>query len=1029
MEPTTVGTLLLNDSLPPELQIRGKAIDKKELMPILRHIAEKYPDRYKDVIKTMNDVGRDAAFTEGVSVSLSGLRKTDKEKKLIQRARSRVMAIETSDLDPDAKKQAITDVMFPMVEKMQEALKESGESENNPYWFQVKSGARGKMSDYNAIRGASGLVNDHRNEIVPIPILHSLSEGLDPVEYWAGTYGQRRGMIAVKMSTADAGFLCFTADTLVRMADLSVKAIVDIRAGDWVLGADHKGVTFPVQVLEQFHNGKQHVNAYRFRAGRNRQLMTVVATPAHQVLSVIKEGTRRVNGKIVKKRPLSMTRSGFGIIPAKELDADLFGGVNVGWRASLVGILLGNGGITGHDTTLSTDDVDMVSQLNTALATEGFVIRKIKRKELSYEYSIRPIVRGFTPIDVNGSVFFDPFRAFLFELGMLGKYAHEKTIPPAVWGWHQRSVANLLGGLIASDGCITNTNHGTMPILRFGVTSEQLAQGMKDLLEVRFGIYCTPIAKKDIDKEPPKDRLLNGKMRTWRSNHPIYTFTVSGREAVERLADLIPVPGRKGEKLRRLVKLAKPRVRNDSYVFAYVDHVSAGEQDVYDIEVAHPDHLYVLANGMVVSNSKKLANAAHRIVVNKDAPPMTRLPVGLPTKTSDADNIGAVLAKDAGAHKAGERITSDILESLSEDGIEDILVHSPMTEPSEDGGISRAAAGRRDRTELSHVGDSVGIAAAQSIGAPLSQATLNEKHSAVAIGAKKNLRTGFEYLNRVIESPETFPESGPLAEVDGVVKGIRKAPQGGQFVTVGDRDYYLHPGIEPVVKPGDALEAGDDISDGAPHPEQLVRLKGVGEARRRYAEMLQEALTNSGIKTHRRNIETVVAGLINWVKVTNPNGIGDHIVDDIASYNSVAGAYKARPGTKRVSPTSGVGKYLEEPVLHYTPGTRITKKVAGDLQKWGVKDVDAHDDEPDFQPVMQRGVLGVYNDNDWQTRLSGFYTSSGFLDSVHRSRVSDPNSTSYVPALAKATGFGDTLKTTGAYGTPPLPTSPPRSPR
>jgi DNA-directed RNA polymerase subunit beta' len=634
MDPTTVGTLLLNDSLPPDMQIRGKAIDKKELMPILRHVAEKYPERYKEVLKTMNDVGRDAAFTEGVSVSLSGLKKTDKEKKLIQRARSRVMAIETSDLDPDAKKQAITDVMFPMVEKMQEALKESGEAENNPYWFQVKSGARGKMSDYNAIRGASGLVNDHRNEIVPIPILHSLSEGLDPVEYWAGTYGQRRGMIAVKMSTADAGFL-----------------------------------------------------------------------------------------------------------------------------------------------------------------------------------------------------------------------------------------------------------------------------------------------------------------------------------------------------------------------------------------------------------SKKLANAAHRIVVNKDTPPMTRLPVGLPTKVSDADNIGAVLAKDAGAHKAGDRITADILESLSEDGIEDILVHSPMTEPSEDGGVSRVAAGRRDRTELSNVGDPIGISAAQSVGAPLSQATLNEKHKSGVIGGKRNLRMGFEYLNRVIESPETFPEAGPLAEVDGVVKGIRGAPQGGKFVTVGDRDYYLHPEIEPVVKPGDTLEAGDDISDGAPHPEQLVRLRGIGEARRRYAEMLQEALTNHGIKTHRRNIETVVAGLLNWVKVTNPNGIGEHVVDDVASYNSVAGAYKARAGTKRVAPNSAVGKYLEEPVLHYTPGTRVTKKVSADLQKWGIKDVDAHDDDPDFQPVMQRGVMGVYNDNDWQTRLSGFYTSSGFLDSVHRSRVSDPNSTSYVPALAKATGFGDTLKTTGAYGTPPLPTSPPRSPR
>ena len=55
---------------------------------------------------------------------------------------------------------------------------------------------------------------------------------------------------------------------------------------------------------------------------------------------------------------------------------------------------------------------------------------------------------------------------------------------------------------------------------------------------------------------------------------------------------------------------------------------------------------------------------------------------------------------------------------------------------------------------------------------------------------------------------------------------------------------------------------------------------------------------------------------------------------------------------------------------------------------------------------MQRGMLGVYNDEDWQTRLSGFYTTSAFLDSVHRGRESDPNSTSFVPAIARALTSG-----------------------
>jgi hypothetical protein len=1018
MDPTTVGTLLLNDSLPPELQLRGKAIDKKALMPILRHVAEKYPERYKEVLKTMNDVGRDAAFTEGVSVSLSGLKKTDKEKKLIQRARSRVMAIETSDLDPDAKKQAITDVMFPMVEKMQKALEESGEAENNPYWFQVKSGARGKMSDYNAIRGASGLVNDHRSEIVPIPILHSLSEGLDPVEYWAGTYGQRRGMIAVKM--------CLSLETLVLMGDLTTKQLRDIKPGDMVMGSDMHGNLAPTRVVSVYDNGPRMLMRYTFRRSLSKETMKLDATVDHKMLSRIASAHLSRTDKNLKKRPLSDARvfndpSKNEYVCAAPRGGAL--GVVSEPRALFYGVMAGDGccSPSAKSAMVSQIDPTFIAELGEYLSPWGLRIHGDTSKspshiivETEWKSRKRAYDRAGHKFKAGGLAL--P-RRWLEETGMWGKYAYSKTMPVNAYRWDNASMAAFIGGYFSCDGCVSQ--EGTNVCIRLTSTSENLVAEVRHHLLFRWGIHTTA--------RPVKMRACMRRPQT--------CIAVSLRESVDLFAKNIPLIGKKREELQSALQ-STPARRIFPAGFKMIGFEPLGMLPTADLEVEHPDHLYVLANGLISSNStadagflsKKLANAAHRIVVNKDSPPMTRLPVGLPTKVSDADNVGAVLAKDAGAHKAGERITADILESLSEDGVEDILVHSPMTEPSEDGGVSRVAAGRRDRTDLSNVGDAIGIASAQSVGEPLSQATLNEKHRQGTIG-KRNLRMGFEYLNRVIEAPETFPESGPLAEVDGVVKAIREAPQGGQFVTVDDRDYYLHPDINPVVKPGDTLEAGDDISDGAPHPEQLVRLRGIGEARRRYAEMLQEALTNHGIKTHRRNIETVVAGLLNWVKVTNPNGVGEHVVDDVASYNSVAGAYKARAGTKRVAPNSAVGKYLEEPVLHYTPGTRVTKKVSADLQKWGVKDIDAHDDDPDFQPVMQRGVMGVYNDNDWQTRLSGFYTSSGFLDSVHRSRVSDPNSTSYVPALAKATGFGDTLKTTGAYGTPTPPSSPARSPR
>lgn len=412
--------------------------------------------------------------------------------------------------------------------------------------------------------------------------------------------------------------------------------------------------------------------------------------------------------------------------------------------------------------------------------------------------------------------------------------------------------------------------------------------------------------------------------------------------------------------------------------------------------------------------NKQLVNATHRQVVSKEKPDATRLPVGLPVDVSDKDNVGAILAYPAGKYEAGTVLTSEILEDLRDEDVDELLVHSPMTEISSDGGISAWAAGRRTRQGLHQVGDNIGIPAAQAIGERLSQGALGSKHSA-GVDTKVS-RSGFDYINRLIQSPENFPEAGPLAEEDGVVEEVREAAQGGHYIKVGGREYYASGGIAPIVNVGDQVERGDDLTDGVPHPTSLVRLRGMGEARRAYMRYMKEALDNSGVGAHRRNVESVVTGLLNWAQVTSPDGIGDNIYGDVVPYGSLMSAYKPRPTAAEYDPRKAIGKYLEEPVLHYTPGTRINKKVADYLHKWKVDKVYAHDDEPDFEPHMVRGLLSAYHDPDWQTRLSGFYTSRAFQRSVERGLESDKESTSYVPALADPGNFGRRLKSLGKYG-------------
>ena len=125
--------------------------------------------------------------------------------------------------------------------------------------------------------------------------------------------------------------------------------------------------------------------------------------------------------------------------------------------------------------------------------------------------------------------------------------------------------------------------------------------------------------------------------------------------------------------------------------------------------------------------------------------------------------------------------------------------------------------------------------------------------------------------------------------------------------------------------------------------------------------------------------------------------------------------YKPRQGS-RITPRNGAkGMYLEEPVLHYTIGTKVNRSVLNDLKEFGVEDVNVHQEPPKHTPFFQRALLALEGDEDWQTRLGGWYTSRSYEDSVARGSISDSNTTSFIPAVANPAELGEKLKTTGRY--------------
>lgn len=428
---------------------------------------------------------------------------------------------------------------------------------------------------------------------------------------------------------------------------------------------------------------------------------------------------------------------------------------------------------------------------------------------------------------------------------------------------------------------------------------------------------------------------------------------------------------------------------------------------------------------------KQLTQTAHRLLVTADDDDdeereATAHQRGMPSDVDDPDNEGAFLARPAGPYKRNTLITPRIMRDLKEMGVKDILVRSPTVGGPDDGGVYARDVGYREKGRMAPVGDYVGVAAAQALSEPLTQSQLSSKHSG-GVGGAKSI-SGFKAINALVQVPKKYPDGAAHAQRDGKVQEVRAAPQGGFYVQVDGENHYVAADRQVSVKKGDTLEAGDVLSDGMPNPAEIVKHKGVGEGRRYFVQAMRQVLANSGITSHRRNIELVSRGLINHVRMTDEHG--DYTPDDVVPYSMLERNWRPRDGSVSAAPTTLGNHYLEEPVLHYSIGTKITKSVADNMRKYGINTIQAHKEPPPFQPEMIRGMSNISNDPDWMTRMLGSYQEKGFLNSVHRGLKSDSAGSSYVPALARGENFGVSGVTSGwkSEPTPQVPLKYPASP-
>jgi len=187
---TTIGQVLVNESLPEDMRDYNRVWDKQTTKKVLKELADKHPELYRTTSHRLLQLGQHTSTAGNFSFSLSDFLPGQTKQKLRKELSRKADAIiDNPKLSPKQKKEKLTILLGDKVDTMVGGVLDEGVKRGSRLAEIIKGGAKGSASQYNTTVGAPLLVLGPDDEPVPVPIFNSVSEGYDPAEYWASAYG------------------------------------------------------------------------------------------------------------------------------------------------------------------------------------------------------------------------------------------------------------------------------------------------------------------------------------------------------------------------------------------------------------------------------------------------------------------------------------------------------------------------------------------------------------------------------------------------------------------------------------------------------------------------------------------------------------------------------------------------------------------------------------------------------------------------------------------------------------------------
>ena len=208
---TTVGRILFNDALPPQLRFYNKVVDKAALRSLGSDCVRLLGNETTAVVlDNLKQLGFDYATKSGISIAMNDIDEPPNKSEILREADRLVSVAEDQFnrglITEDERYENAVQIWMEATDKVTDDISQSLDRYGAIYMM-ATSGAKGNIAQMRQMAGMRGLMTDPSGKIIDFPIRSSFRDGLSPMEYFISTHGARKGLADTALRTSNSGYL------------------------------------------------------------------------------------------------------------------------------------------------------------------------------------------------------------------------------------------------------------------------------------------------------------------------------------------------------------------------------------------------------------------------------------------------------------------------------------------------------------------------------------------------------------------------------------------------------------------------------------------------------------------------------------------------------------------------------------------------------------------------------------------------------------------------------------------------------